>query len=224
MFMISFKDDLEMLQFMKTKLYSAVLSDSLDQIGLYDQAMRTDIRPIYLDAVVVGRALTVLSIDVYERTEEPYKLEIEAVDSLKHGNILVASTGRSVRTCFWGELLSTAAQVRGAYGAVIDGYIRDTRQIINMQFPVFSTGMKPVDSNGRGIVADYNCAINCGDVIVGSGDIIFGDIDGIVVIPKQVEKDVIERALEKVDGENRTREELRQGKYLRDVYEKYGIL
>jgi len=222
--MISFKDDLEMIQFMKTKLYSAVLSDSLDQFGLYDQAMRADIRPIYPEAVIVGRALTIMSIDIYERTEEPYKLEIEAVDSLKPGNILVASTGRSVRTCFWGELLSTAAQVRGAYGAIIDGYIRDTRRIIDMQFPVFCAGMKPVDSNGRGIVADYNCAINCGDVIVSSGDIVFGDIDGIVVIPKQVEKEVIEWSWAKVEGENKTREELRQGKYLRDVYEKYGIL
>ena len=222
--MTSFKDDLEMFQFMKTKLYSAVLSDSLDQFGLHDQAMRADIRPIYPDAVVVGRALTVLSIDIYERTEEPYKLEIEAVDSLKPGNILVASTGRSVRTCFWGELLSTAAQFREAYGAVIDGYVRDTRQIINMRFPVFCTGMKPIDSNGRGIVADYNCAVNCGDVIVKPNDIIFGDTDGVVVIPSQVEKDFIQWALKKVDGENKVRDELRQGKYLRDVYEKYGIL
>ncbi len=222
--MISFKDDLEMLQFMKTKLYSAVLSDSLDQFGFHDQAMRADIRPIYPGAIVVGRALTVMSIDIYERTEEPYKLEIEAVDNLKPGNILVASTGRSVRTCFWGELLSTAAQVRGAYGAIIDGYIRDTQRIINMQFPVFCAGMKPVDSNGRGIVADYNCAINCGDAIVRPGDIVFGDIDGIVVIPMQAENDVIQWALAKVDGENKVREELRKGKYLRDVYEKYGIL
>jgi 4-hydroxy-4-methyl-2-oxoglutarate aldolase len=222
--MVSFKDDLEMFQFIKTKLYTAVLSDALDQLALNNQAMRTDIRPIYPDAVVVGSALTVLSVDVYETTEEPYKLEIEAVDSLQSGSVLVASTGRSTRTCFWGELLSTAAQVRGAYGAIIDGYIRDVKRIIDMKFPVFATGMKPVDSNGRGIVVDYNCAVNCGDVVVKSGDIIFGDMDGVVVIPKQVEKEVIEWALKKVEGENKTREELRQGKYLRDVYEKYGIL
>lgn len=222
--MVSFKDDLEMFQFMKAKLYSAVLSDSLDQLALYDQAMRADIRPIYPEAVVVGRALTVLSVDVYERTEEPYKLEIESVDSLQPGNVLVASTGRSTRTCFWGELLSTAAQVRGAHGAIIDGYTRDVRRIINMQFPVFATGMKPVDSNGRSVVVDYNCPVNCGDVVVRSGDIIFGDIDGVIVIPRQVEREVIEWALTKVEGENKVREELKQGKYLRDVYEKYGIL
>jgi 4-hydroxy-4-methyl-2-oxoglutarate aldolase len=222
--MVSFKDDLEMFQFMKTKLYSAVLSDSLDQLSLYNQVMRADIRPIYPEAMVIGRALTVLSIDVYERKDKPYELEIEAVDSLKPENVLVASTGCSTRTCFWGELLSTASQVRGSQGAVIDGYIRDVRRIINMQFPVFATGMKPVDSNGRSIVVDYNCPVNCGDVVVKSGDIIFGDIDGVVVIPKHVEKEAIEWALTKVDGENKTRDELRQGKYLRDVYEKYGVL
>jgi regulator of RNase E activity RraA len=222
--MALFKDDLEMFQFMKDKLYTAVLSDSLDQLDIYDQAMRADIRPVYPEAVVVGRALTVQSMDVYERTENPYELEIKVVDSLLPGNVLVVSTGRSTRTCFWGELLSTAAQARGAHGAVIDGYTRDVRQIINMQFPVFATGMKPVDSNGRSVVVDYNCPVNCGDVVVRSGDIVFGDIDGLVVIPGQVEQQVIEWALEKVEGENRTRDELKQGKYLRDVYEKYGVL
>jgi len=222
--MLSFKDDLEMFQFMKTTLYSAVLSDALDQKGLYDQAMKADIRPVYPEAVVVGRALTVLSMDVYERKDNPYTLEIESVDSLKPGHVLVASTGGSTRTCFWGELLSTAAQARGAYGAVIDGYTRDVRKIIAMQFPVFATGMKPVDSNGRGLVVDYNCPINCGGVVVKPGDIIFGDIDGIVAIPQQVEKEVIQWALEKVEGENKTREELKNGRYLRDVYEKYGVL
>jgi len=222
--MFPFKDDLDMLQFMKTNLYSAVLSDALDYIGLYNQAMRVNIRPIYPEAVVVGRALTVLSVDVYGRKDEPYKMEIESVDSLKPGDVLVASTGQSTRTCFWGELLSTAAQARGAHGAIIDGYIRDVRKIINMQFPVFATGMKPVDSNGRSIVIEYNCPVYCGDVVVKAGDIIFGDIDGVVVIPKEAEKDAIEWSLTKVERENRTREELRQGKYLRDVYQKYGIL
>lgn len=222
--MVSFKDDLEMLNFMKIRLYSAVLNDSLDQLGFYEQAMRADIRPVYPDAVVIGRAMTVLSMDTYERGEEPYKLEIESVDSLLPGDVLVASTGGSKRTCFWGELLSTASQTRGAYGAIIDGYTRDVRQIIAMKFPVFATGMKPVDSNGRSIVVDYKCPINCGGVVVRPGDIIFGDIDGVVVIPKHVEMDVIQKAIEKVEGENKTREELKQGKYLRDVYEKYGIL
>ena len=221
---ISFADDLEMFQMMKEKLYSAVLCDALDQVGLHDQAMRADIRPVHPEAVVVGRALTVSSVDVYEPVAEPYELEIESVDHLQPGDVLVASTGRSTRTCFWGELLSTTSRARGAHGAVIDGYTRDVRQIIEMRFPVFATGMKPVDSNGRGVVMGYNCPVNCGDVIVKPGDLVFGDLDGVVVIPKKVTKEVIERALQKVAGENKTREELQQGSYLRDVYAKYGVL
>ena len=221
---LSFDNDLEMFDLMKSKLYSAVLCDALDQVGVNDAAMRADVRPVYPDAVVVGRALTVLSADVYEVVEEPYKLEIEAVDALKPGSVMVASTGGSTRTCFWGELLSTAARARGAYGAVIDGYTRDVRMIAEMQFPVFSTGMKPVDSNGRGLVMDYNIPISCGDVVVKPGDIVFGDFDGVVVIPKEVEAEVLQRAVEKIEGENITRDELRDGAYLRDVYAKYGVL
>lgn len=216
--------DLEMFQMMREKLYAAVLSDALDQVGLRHQAMRADIRPVWSGAVVVGRALTALSVDVYETVGNPYEKEIEVIDSLKPENVLVAATGRSTRTCFWGELLSTAAVARGAQGAVIDGYTRDVARITEMQFPVFATGMKPVDSNGRGIVMDYNCAVSCGDVVVRAGDIVFGDIDGIVSIPADVADDVITKALEKVEGENRTREELAQSGYLKDVYEKYGVL
>ena len=143
---------------------------------------------------------------------------------LKPGDVLVASTQRSIRTCLWGELLSTASVARGANGAVIDGYTRDVRLIQRMQFPVFSSGMYPVDSAGRGIVIDYNITINCGGVLVRPGDIIFGDIDGVVVIPQNAAREVIERAVEKVKGENITREALKNGATLREVYEKYGVL
>ncbi|MFB3041935.1 MAG: RraA family protein, partial [Candidatus Poribacteria bacterium] len=128
------------------------------------------------------------------------------------------------RNCFWGELLSTAARVRGARGAIVEGFIRDTKQIIEMQFPVFMTGISPVDSSGRGDVIAYNVPIECGGVKVNPGDIVFGDYDGVVVIPKKVENKVIEAALEKVSGENRTRDELLKGSTLKEVYDKYGIL
>jgi len=164
------------------------------------------------------------SVDVYEPEENVYEHEIAAVDSLGPGDVMVASTQQSTRTCLWGELLSTASVARGANGAVIDGYTRDVRFIQRMQFPVFSTGMYPVDSAGRGMVIDYNCTINCGGVIVHPGDIVFGDFDGVVIIPAQAEKEVIERAVEKVKGENITREELRNGATLRAVYDRYGVL
>ena len=221
---LPFDDDLKLFDLMRNQLYSAVLCDALDQAGFRDQAMRADIRPVYKDAVVVGRALTVQSVDIFESDDHVYDQEIAAVDSLKPGEVLVGSTQRSTRTCLWGELLSTAAMTRQANGAVIDGYTRDVRRIEQMQFPVFSTGMYPVDSAGRGMVVDYNCSIDCGGVKVEPGDIVFGDYDGIVVIPQNAMREVIERAIAKVEGENTTREELQKGGTLREVYDKYGVL
>ncbi|MBX3054272.1 MAG: RraA family protein [Caldilineaceae bacterium] len=221
---LPFNDDLKLFAYMREHLYAAVLCDALDQAGYRQQAMRADIRPIYPDAVVVGRAVTMQSVDVYQPEENAYEHEIAAVDSLKPGDVMVASTQQSTRTCVWGELLSTASMVRGANGAIIDGYTRDVRLIQQMGFPLFSTGIYPVDSAGRGQVIDYNCTVNCGDVVVSPGDVIFGDSDGVVVIPKDALRAVVEQAVAKVEGENITREELRKGLTLRDVFNKYGVL
>jgi regulator of RNase E activity RraA len=221
---MKWNNDTELFDMMAEQLYAAVISDALDQIGYCQQSMRHDIRPLYIEAVVVGRAMPVLSVDVYEIPDAPYQMEIEAVDSLKPNDVLVCSTNYSTRNCFWGELLSTAAIARGARGAIVEGFIRDAKQIITMQFPIFMTGLSPVDSSGRGDVIAYNVPIECGGVKVNPGDIVFGDYDGVVVVPKEVENRVIEAALEKVSGEDRTRDELREGSTLRAVYDKYGIL
>ena len=217
-------NDTELFDLMETQLYAAVLSDALDAAGYREQALRHTIRPLYPEAVVVGRAMPVLCVEVYEMPDKPYQQEIAAVDSLKQNDVLICSTNESPRICIWGELLSTAARARGARGAVIDGFIRDARQITAMQFPVFMTGFSPIDSYGRGDVLAYNVPIECGGVPVNPGDIVFGDIDGIVVIPQATEVEIIDAALKKVSGENRTRDELRAGATLREVYDKYGIL
>ena len=193
-------------------------------LGSRDQAMRHDLRTVIPDAVIVGRALTVLSVDVFELLDNPYEKEIESTDALQPGEVLVAATNRSTRNGYWGELLSTAAMARGARGAIVDGLIRDVRRIQVMGFPVFAVGYKPVDSAGRGVVVDYNCPVQCGDVLVRQGDLIFADYDGVVVIPQQIAADAIERAYEKVQKEDLTRNELLKGAYLRDVYAKYGVL
>ncbi len=218
------ENDTELFDMMHEQLYAAVISDALDAAGFRQQVLRHTIRPLLPETVVVGRAMPVLCLDVYELPDEPYQHEIAAVDSLKQDDVLICSTNGSTRICFWGELLSTAAQARGARGVVIEGFIRDIRKIVAMRFPVFTTGLSPVDSNGRGEVVAYNVPIECGGVTVNPGDIIFGDADGVVVIPQNIEQAVIEAALEKVSGENRTRDELREGATLREVYDKYGIL
>ncbi len=222
--MVNFSNEQEMFDTMRGKLKAAVISDILDHLGARKQAMRADIRPVYQGAIVVGRAYTVLSANMFQVIDDPYKGEIEAADSLKPNDIMVVCTNRSTSTCFWGELLSTAARARGARGTVIDGYTRDVAQIIAMQFPTFAAGMSVVDSMGRSIVVDHGCPVNCGDVLVNTGDIVFGDIDGVVVIPKELEGEVIPLALEKVGKENLTRNELLKGAMLKDVYAKYGVL
>ncbi|MCG9128810.1 RraA family protein [Candidatus Poribacteria bacterium] len=209
---------------MSEELYVAVVSDALDAHGYRNQALCHKIRPLLPTTVVVGRALPVLCLETFEIPEHPYQEEIAAVDSLKQNDVLICSTNGSTRICFWGELLSTAARVRGARGAIIEGFIRDVRAIMDMGFPIFTTGISPVDSNGRGEVVAYNVPIECGGVTVNPGDIVFGDADGVVIIPQSVENQVIEAALEKVKGENRTRDSLLDGATLRQVYDEFGIL
>ena len=146
------------------------------------------------------------------------------MDSLLSGEVAVVSTVGSKRNAPWGELLSTAARARGARGAVIDGLVRDVKKIEELGFPVFAAGIKPVDSRGRGVVIDCNVPVDCAGVLVSPGDLVFADYDGVVVIPAEVLPDAIRLATEKVTRENHTREELLRGAYLRDVYEKYGVL
>ena len=214
----------ELIEIIRTRLYTAVVSDVLDRHGYLEQAMDARIRPIERGMRVVGRAHTVLSADIYQRPDNPYENEIAAIDAVTPGSCVVASTNQSTRTCYWGELLSTATRARGGIGCIIDGYTRDSQAIVEMGFPVFSTGFKPVDSSSRSMVVDFGCPIECGGVTVRPGDVVFGDFDGLVVIPIEVLPEVVNGAAEKVQSENLTREMLQQGHLLREVYDKYGVL
>jgi 4-hydroxy-4-methyl-2-oxoglutarate aldolase len=218
------KNDKELFDAMEQKLYSSVISDVLDKLGYREQAMRADINPMWPGAVVAGRAHTCLSVDVYEVKEDHYAMEIEAVDTLKPNDVLVGGTNCSTETALWGELLSTASRARGARGAIVDGYVRDIVRIAEMQFPLFATGTRPLDSMGRSIVLEYGRPVMCGDVMVNEGDIVFADIDGVIVIPRDIEQKAIELALEKASAEDTVREELLRGAMLGDVYKKYGVL
>ena len=120
--------------------------------------------------------------------------------------------------------MSTAATMRGAVGCVCDSQIRDCQKIIDLGFPVFMAGIRPLDSKGRGRVMAYDVPIICGDVKVNPGDIVYTDFDGVVVIPVSLGEQVLESALEKVEKESLSRRELLEGQLLKEVYAKYGVL
>jgi regulator of RNase E activity RraA len=163
-------------------------------------------------------------VDVSHIPADPYAKEIEAVDSILPGEVVVVSTSYSGQNAPWGELLSTAARARGARGAVVDGLVRDVKKIEELGFPVYAAGVKPVDSRGRGLVIDYNVPVECGGIIANPGDLLFADYDGVVVIPAAAVDEVVSMATDKVSRENHSRQELANGAYLRDVYDKYGVL
>jgi regulator of RNase E activity RraA len=210
----------------RRSLFVSVLSDCLDACGLMDQALPSRIRPLDEASVMVGRARTAqfMEVDRHEAGTNPYELEIALIDSLREGEIPVFACSNPARIAPWGELLSTAAQVRGAAGALMDGCTRDVKAIRQMGFAVFHGGIAPLDSKGRGRVMALDVPVRCGGVKVASGDLIFGDADGVVVIPRAAEEQVLALAFEKIKGEKRTLDDLRAGEKLGDVFAKYGIL
>ena len=216
--------DLEMFLHIEKDLYTAVLSDSLDELGYHNQAMRERLRPVTTRHIFAGWARTISCMDMYHVPSEPYAIEIEAVDSILPGEVAVVGTAESTRNAPWGELLSTAAKARGARGAIVDGLVRDVMKIEAIEFPVFAAGIKPVDSRGRGMVVDYNRPVDCGGVLVSPGDLVVADYDGIIVVPAEAVPDAVRLATEKVALEDHTRKELSDGAYLRDVFAKYGVL
>jgi 4-hydroxy-4-methyl-2-oxoglutarate aldolase len=207
-------------------LFTSVLSDCLDSVGLMEQALPSRIRPLDDGLVMIGRARTAAFMEVYhhEPGSNPYELEIALIDSLKSGEIPVFACSNPARVAPWGELLSTAAKARGAAGALMDGCTRDVKAIRAMNFPVFHGGIAPLDSKGRGRIMEIDVPIRCGGVKVSPGDLVFGDADGVVVIPQAAEAEVLNLALEKVKGEKNTLDDLRRGDKLADVYARYGIL
>jgi 4-hydroxy-4-methyl-2-oxoglutarate aldolase len=216
----------DLLALARRKLFVSVLSDTLDGLGYRNQAMTANIRPLDDSLVMLGRARTGVYREVYHVAagENPYELEIALIDDLKPSEVAVLACGGSPRIAPWGELLSTASKARKAAGCVTDGLTRDIRAIRAMKFPVFHGGIGPLDSKGRGQVAAIDVPVEIAGVHIEPGDLVFGDADGVVAIPRKIEEKVLTAALEKVSGENRTRDALRKGEKLKDVFERYGIL
>jgi regulator of RNase E activity RraA len=208
----------------KGLFYSSVLADTLDSLGHRNSTLPPALRPLRPEWKILGRAATMAAMTVRKQPERPYAIELEAIDALKPGEVLVATTQGDYGSALWGELLSTAARARGAVGVVLDGLTRDAAKIIEMNFPVFAVGLYPLDSKGRLDAVSHGQRLQIGACTVRPGDWVFGDIDGIVIVPAELAETTFSQALEKVTSENRVRTELANGRSVREVFAEYGIL
>jgi regulator of RNase E activity RraA len=224
--------DEELYGTVRRDLFTAVVGDVMDTIGLLHQFLPPHIKPLRDDMVVIGRAMTVLEADVFTESPgpgatsfaaEPFGLMFQALDDLKTGEVYIC-TGASPRYALWGELMSTRATRLGATGAVVDGYHRDTRGILGLGFPVFSYGGYAQDQAPRGKVIDFRVSLEIAGVGVKPGDIVFGDLDGVCVIPRAAEEEVFRKALEKVQRENLVGRAIEGGMSAQDAFKKFGVM
>lgn len=220
---MGWKNDAELFPIMRERLFTAIIGDVLDLEGYRNQFLPPECRPLRPDMTTCGRAMTVLETDVAELTDAPFGLMLRALDSLRENEVYVAAGG-TPRYALWGELMSTAARARGAVGAVLAGYTRDTHAILDMDFPVFSYGSYAQDQRGRGRVVDFRTTLNIGSVTIRPGDIVFGDIDGVVVLPSEIEEEVVNRALERARTERTAKRLLGEGAPAESVFLQTGVL
>jgi regulator of RNase E activity RraA len=220
---ISWRNDAEMFELIRNELYTPVVGDILDDLGFTHQFLPQPVQPMRGDMKLAGRAMPVVMIDVYGKQKKPFGLLTEALDQLEPGEIYLAGGG-DMRCAYWGEILTATAKKRGAVGAVINGFHRDTPKVLEQSWPVFSRGRFAQDSAVRTQVVDYRCPIEIGQVTVQPGELIFGDLDGVVVVPRKVEAEVIARALTKARGEKLVRKEIEAGMSSTAAFKKYGIL
>jgi regulator of RNase E activity RraA len=217
-------DDSELFSQARRLLFTAVVGDIMDTLGLRSQFLPHQIQPLAPEMVVIGRAMTVLEADMGATPpSKPFGVMLDALDDLKPREVYVC-TGASPTYALWGELMSMRAQRLGAAGAVLDGCSRDTRGILKLGFPTFSSARYAQDQAPRGYVADFRIPIGIGEARIEPGDILFGDLDGVCVVPRSAEHEVFSQAFEKVQGEQRVARDLEAGLSARAAFEKHGIL
>jgi len=204
--------------------FSSVLMDTLDSLGSRVQCMQPDIRPFVPSMRTWGEAATARFAAVREVPQNAYSLEIQVVDDLREGQVLVSQCDTRELSAAWGGLLTAAARSRKARGVVTDGGARDYAEIVELAFPTFCRGLTPYDSLGRMDVVETNVAIRCGGIAVRPGDLIFADVDGIVVVPQELADEAISKAWEKISGESKVRDALRAGASVKETFAKYRIL
>ena len=224
--------DEELFTLARRELFTAVVGDVMDKMGFLRQFLPPQIGPLRDDMVVIGRAMTVLEADVFEEhtpnstnpvLAKSFGLMLEALDDLQVNEIYIC-TGGTPKYALWGELMSTRAMKLGAVGAVLDGYARDKRAILELNFPTFCYGSFAQDQAPRGKVIDFRVPLELGGVRVMPGDIVFGDLDGVCVVPQNAEEEVFNKALEKARGEKLVKKAIEDGMSASDAFARFGIM
>lgn len=229
--MIMWKNDDELFKIMKETLYSSVVGDILDKMNYLHQFLPWKIQPLQDDMIIAGRAMPVLEADAFEEMSDGqnlvmkkhFGLMLEALDDLKKNEVYIC-TGSSPSYALVGELMCTRMKILGAAGAVVNGFHRDTKGIMSLDFPCFSYGRYAQDQAPRGKVIDFRVPVEIEGVRVNPGDIVFGDLDGVLIIPREIEREVIIKAYEKAVGEKTVAEAIKQGMPAKESFEKYGIM
>jgi regulator of RNase E activity RraA len=219
------QNDEELFALARRELFTALVGDAMDKLGLVRQFLPPYVRPLRDDMVVIGRALPVAEEDVHpdEAPGAAFGRMFEALDDLKPNEVYVCS-GASPRYALWGEMMSTRALRLCAAGAVVDGYSRDTPGVLRLNFPTFSRGRYAQDQGPRGKVVDFRVPIRFGEVAVSPGDIVFGDLDGVCVVPREAEAEAFAKAFEKARGEKRVKQALEQGMSTVEAFKTFGIM
>ena len=208
-----------------SRLYTGAVADVLDELGLRDQCLPADIRPLEPTMKVTGPAYTVRGrARLTEDGTDPRYRQMDMLDAIVPGSVVVIDPGGDDKAAHWGELMSNTARARGATGAVIAGGLRDTPQILAIGFPVFRRYHSPLTAVHRFDITDFGAPIGIGGVAVAPSDFVLGDVDGILVIPAGVVDEVIVRAESVSEREDAVREALQSGGDLRELFEKHRVL
>ena len=231
-YMMLWKTDDELFAIARRELFTSVVGDVMDKLDLFHQFLPPSIKPLRTDMVLIGRAMPVLSVDVFRERiagtanqlmDKPFGLMLEALDDLKPGEVYL-NTGSSPRNALWGEMMSIRALRLGATGALLNGYSRDTRATLDLNFPTFSWGSYGQDAGPRYKVVDFRIPVEIGSVLIQPGDLLFGDVDGVCCIPKEAEVEIFAKALEKARGEKLVKRALEEGCSAVEAFAKHGIM
>lgn len=204
------------------RLYTGVIADTLDKKGCRRQVLPFSITSFTSVNRVTGLAFTGRGSPSVDMQSDDTRMRLDMLDSITPYTISVWACGDHGEAAHWGEIMSTAARERGCRGAVIDGGVRDVDFINEMKFPVFARFKCSASSIGRWDIKEYQIPISIGETLVNPADFIFGDVDGVVVVPQNLIMEVLAEAEGLYKREGGMRRELRKGISIKETYKKYG--